>query len=234
MNLGLVLNLTVGSLNLARFHPPSTAMVEDTLLSSPGSSNSEDIVESIEKDVEMDLNDYENATNLVCKICGDGSPRDEWVLPCDCSHGLAHKVCLQNAIPETQWQFNGVALCSGCDGTLEENDLEEALDPLVWQEYKLRQTEVRTPFIMRTYCHDKSCDAWIPGAFGPFNGRVAHCLSCGKQTCTKCKEGAHLDKPNCKDLWEQAHDKYSSLLCPACARPAGNHPDWRYTLFLPS
>ena len=216
----------------------------------PANIDSDDIIESIESDFDMPSTNLSNSEatstassdnaqleSQTCIACGNDSSYGNLVLPCDCPRGVYHLDCLQEMIPENQWQFNGVAQCHGCDGDLKEDALEQILEPVAFQEYKLRQTEVRTPFLMRTYCHDATCDTWISAVFGRFNGPTAYCSRCGKGTCTKCKAAVHPDRPECKDLWEQASDKCSlqlqsgevEQLCHVCARPAENG-DWTYVL----
>ncbi|RYO73876.1 hypothetical protein DL764_011042 [Monosporascus ibericus] len=70
------------------------------------------------------------------------------------------------------------------------------LDADVAQRFRRKAVEFSTP--NRTYCHNRSCQAFVPPSrYAPDDGDergravAACCAECGARTCTECKAAAH-------------------------------------------
>jgi hypothetical protein len=153
-----------------------------------------------------------------CVACTDNHPVTSLAKNPSCSHEYCQD-CLRSLFTSS---FTDETLFPPkcCGKPLPIDSCKALLTNAIVGQYQAKKIEFETP--NRTYCHRKSCSAFVPPQF--VRGGIAYCpqLGCRVQTCTVCKGAAHTGSDCPKDPATQEMLRLAAAenwqRCYSCAR----------------
>lgn len=157
------------------------------------------------------------ATRL-CEICCEERPTTE-ILFLNCNKLCSYcSGCLNEMITMCRDEVNFPPAC-GC-GSIRAADIPSTFagispERLSW--FRNREMELSVQARDRTYCCNRECEQWVPPFDIDIGKNVARCKKCRTETCTECKQHAHLGTscPVDHDTAELLQSE-TCRLCPSC------------------